>query len=227
MSQRNPMNERYTSEERPGSTRKSAASAKPKSKAAASVTLQTEKKTKQQKKAEEKAARKKAQAEQRELDRKYYKPDTQAYKNLRRGWWACLIGAVLCTLASWFLREVDPQWISMVALFAAYGLIIGAFYIDFSKIRKERRKYQDRMVIEEERQKKAEKAAARAARQQQQHQKGSGKNASRNPKVQAKAAAEKQAAEAGEADGADAPVVEEAPKKTGILGGIFSKKDEK
>ena len=35
MSQRNPMNERYTSEDRTGVTRKSAASAKPKAKAAA------------------------------------------------------------------------------------------------------------------------------------------------------------------------------------------------
>ena len=226
MSQRNPMNERYTSEERPGSSRKSAASAKPKTKAASSVTLQTEKKTKQQKKAEEKAARKKAQAEQRELDRKYYKPDTPRYKNLRRGWWACLIGAILCTIASWLLREVDPQWISMVALFGAYGLIIGAFYIDFSKIKKERRAYQDRMVVLEEKQKKEERAAARAARQQQQHQKGSGKNASRNPKVQAKATAEKEAAEAAEADSDGKPAGEDAPKKKGFLGGILPKKSE-
>lgn len=58
MSQRNPMNERYTSEERTGTTRKSAASAKPKAKAAASVTVKSAKKTPEQRKAEEKAARK-------------------------------------------------------------------------------------------------------------------------------------------------------------------------
>ena len=39
MSQRNPMNERYQSDKRQGTTRKSAASAKPKSKAASSVTV--------------------------------------------------------------------------------------------------------------------------------------------------------------------------------------------
>ena len=55
MSQRNPMNERYTSEERTGTTRKSAASAKPKAKAAASVTVKSAKKTPEQRKAEEKA----------------------------------------------------------------------------------------------------------------------------------------------------------------------------
>ena len=52
MSQRNPMNERYTSEERTGTTRKSAASAKPKAKAAASVTVKSAKKTPEQRKAE-------------------------------------------------------------------------------------------------------------------------------------------------------------------------------
>ena len=55
MSQRNPMNERYTSEDRTGVTRKSAASAKPKAKAAASVTVKSAKKTPEQRKAEEKA----------------------------------------------------------------------------------------------------------------------------------------------------------------------------
>ncbi len=39
MSQRNPMNERYTTEGRRGTTRKSAASAKPKAQAAATVTV--------------------------------------------------------------------------------------------------------------------------------------------------------------------------------------------
>ena len=57
MSQRNPMNERYQSEDHQGKTRKSAASAKPKSKAAASVVVQTSSKTPQQKKADAKAAR--------------------------------------------------------------------------------------------------------------------------------------------------------------------------
>ena len=41
MSQRNPMNERYTAEDRTGKTRKSAASAKPKAKAAASVRIES------------------------------------------------------------------------------------------------------------------------------------------------------------------------------------------
>lgn len=156
MSQRNPMNERYTSDKHVGTTRKSAASAKPKSKAAASVTMGTSKKTPQQRKVEQKEARKKEQDRQRELDRKYYKPDTERYKKLKRIWWLSLAGAVVCTLLSWLLRSVEPTWLAFICLFGAYALIIFAFYLDFSKIRKERRAYQERMVALEEAQAKKE-----------------------------------------------------------------------
>lgn len=168
MSTRNPMNERYNTPEEGGATghtRKSAASAKPKAKAAASVTIQSTTKSPQQKKAEQKAARKRERAEQRELDRKYYTPDTQTYKTLRRIWWACLIGAIIATAGSWFTREMEPLGLSMVCMVVAYALIIAAFYLDFSKIRKERIKYQTEMIAKEEREKKAAKAAARAEKQ--------------------------------------------------------------
>lgn len=162
MSQRNPMNERYTSDKRTGTTRKSAASAKPKTKAAGTVTMGTSKKTPQQRKAEQKEARKKEQERQRELDRKYYKPDTERYKKLKRIWWVSLAGAVVCTLLSWLLREVQPTWLAFVCLFGAYALIIFAFYLDFSKIRKERRTYQERMIaLEEAEAKKERKEQAR------------------------------------------------------------------
>ena len=162
MSQRNPMNERYTSDKRAGTTRKSAASAKPKTKAAGTVTMGTSKKTPQQRKAEQKEARKKEQERQRELDRKYYKPDTERYRKLNRIWWVSLAGAVVCTLLSWLLREVQPTWLAFVCLFGAYALIIFAFYLDFSKIRKERRAYQERMIaLEEAEAKKERKEQAR------------------------------------------------------------------
>lgn len=212
MSQRNPMNERYQSEEHTGVSRKSAASAKPKAKAAASVIVQSSEKSPQQKKAERKEEKRRLRDEQRELDRKYYNPDTKRYKNLRRAWWACLIGAILCTFASFFGRGLFPDWLSLVTLFLAYALIILAFYIDFSKIRRERRAYQERMIALEEKQKKAERAAARSG-QQHQGKKGSGKNASRNPKVQAKAA-EKNAEETASEEAPE----KETPKK-GLFGG--------
>lgn len=165
MSQRNPMNERYTTDSHRGTTRKSAASAKPKSKAAASVTVGTKKKTPAERKAAQKAARKAEQEKQRELDRKYYKPDTERYKKLRRTWWLSLGGAVLCVCASWALRGVQPEWMAIAALFLAYALIIFAFYIDFSKIRKERMAYQKRMAaLEAEDEKNARRAGDQAAK---------------------------------------------------------------
>ena len=167
MSQRNPMNERYTVEGKmEGKTRKSAASAKPKTKAAASVRVESAKKTPQQKKAEDKARRKEEAASQRELDAKYYKPDTERYKKLRRAWWLCLIGAAVCTIVSFAFQAYMPVWLAFGILIAAYALIIMAFYIDMSKIKKERAAYQARMVaLEEKEKKKAKVEAGKAASQ--------------------------------------------------------------
>ena len=161
MSQRNPMNERYQGDGHTGKTRRSAASAKPKKEAAGTVVVKTSRQTPKERKAEQKEARKKEQERQRELDKKYYKPDTEQYKKLRRIWWVALIGAIVCVAASWLLRGVQPEWLAMVALFGAYGLIIFAFYIDFSKIRKERKKYQEKMVaLEREEERKGRKGGA-------------------------------------------------------------------
>ncbi len=222
MSQRNPMNERYTREKRTGAARKSAASAKPKAQAAASVTMGTKKKTPAERKAAAKAARKKEQQRQRELDQKYYKPDTERYKKLRRTWWAALIGAVVCVCASWALRGVQPDWLAIVALFLAYALIIFAFYIDFSKIRKERRAYQERMAaLEAEDERKAKRAGKKAAEERAEEAKaeaskpvvrskrGLGARRKRAQEAEAAKLAAERAAEAGDGDGA-----EEAGKTT-------------
>ena len=96
MTQRNPMNERYQSEDRKGATRKSAASAKPVSKAASSVRIQSTKKTPQQKKAE----RKQQRAKDAQRDRQFYNPPTAEYKRLRKIWWVCLILAIILTVVS-------------------------------------------------------------------------------------------------------------------------------
>lgn len=187
MSQRNPMNDRYQTDEHRGQTRKSAAAMKPKSKAAASVRVQPKEKTKQQKKAEKKVARQK----QGDLDRKYYNPPTPQYKRLRKIWWALLIGAIAATALSWIGRSWFPDAVSYVMLGAAYVCIIGALYVDFSKIRKVRRAYQEEMMSKKTKEMRAaekqQKAAQRAAKQ----------------KVE------------------EAPAVEEAPKKRGLFGNGF------
>lgn len=197
MSQRNPMNDRYQTDEHRGQTRKSAAAMKPKSKAAASVRVQPKEKTKQQKKAEKKVARQK----QSDLDRKYYNPPTPQYKRLRKIWWALLIGAIAATALSWVGRSWFPDAVSYVMLGAAYVCIIGALYVDFSKIRKVRRAYQDEMMSKKTKE-------MRAAEKQQ-------KAAERAAKKEAAAKAEEGA------EGAGASAESDAPKKRGLFGSGF------
>ena len=86
MTQRSPMNERYTTDKPKGTTRKSASSAKPKREAASSVTVVTTTKSKAQKKAERKAQEQKM----RERDARYYNPRTPEYKRMRMYWGICV-----------------------------------------------------------------------------------------------------------------------------------------
>lgn len=139
MSQRNFMNERYNDDNRTGKTRKSAASAKPKTARAATV-RDPAPKTKKQKKEEarerERVAAQKADAMQASFE------STEGYKRLRRIWWVLLAGAILCTVLSFaFSSNEDLRPFSMAVMVAAYALIIAAFYIDLGKIRKERKLY--------------------------------------------------------------------------------------
>lgn len=160
MSQRNPMNDRYTTDGPKGQTRKSAASAKPKTKAASSVRVVAAEKTKEQKKAERKAREKEERQKQRELDARYYNPPTPEYKRWRRIWWICLIAAIVCTAVSFLGRDMFPTGLSFGILILAYVFIIGAFYVDFSRIKKVRRAYQ--MEMEAKANTKEGRAAAKA-----------------------------------------------------------------
>lgn len=226
MSQRNPMNERYQTDNHKGVSRRSAASAKPKSKAAASVTYSSPKKTPKDRKAEQKAARKEEAARQREIDRKYYTPDTARYKKLRKIWWASLIGAVVCTAASWFLRGVKPEWLAFGCLILAYILIIFAFYIDFSKIRKERKAYQTRMIALELEQEKQAKREEIEARRHSNKSKGKGKQmtaAQKRAAASANSDKDDNADDAAGDDAASAPADEAASAKK--FGGFFKRKD--
>ncbi|MCI9261454.1 hypothetical protein [uncultured Adlercreutzia sp.] len=216
MSQRNPMNERYQSEDRRGVTRKSAASAKPKSKAAASVTVKSAKKTPEQKKAAEKAARREASQKQREIERKYYKPDTPRYKRMRILWWVLLVAAIGCTTLSFVGQSWMPPTAGVVILVLAYVFIIAAFILDFVVIKKERVAYQERMLAEEEKNAKAEKQARRVQQAKQSVKpKGSGKNQNRHAAPKKGASAE----EAPEADASDEPPVK--PQRRGLFGSGF------
>ena len=139
MTQRNPMNDRYTEENRTGKTRKSSASAKPKAERAATV-REPAPKTKEQKKKERKERERKETEKAQALNGRF--EQTEGYKTLRRIWWGCLIGAIVLTAVSFYLTNQEGmQSISMAAMVIAYALIIAAFYIDLGKIRKERKIY--------------------------------------------------------------------------------------
>ncbi len=172
MTQRNPMNERYQSDERTGKTRKSAASAKPVSKAGASVRVAGGKKQAASRGFLSRlsggggnaAASKKQQ--EREARARYYNPDTPEYHRWRRYWWISIVLALSLTALSFVVQIAIPDSAvaSYVLLGVGYALLIVAIWIDMGKVRKIRRAYADRMMAGRSkaatRARKAEKAAA-------------------------------------------------------------------
>lgn len=230
MSQRNPMNDRYQSDIK-GQTKKSAASAKPKSKAAASVYIKPSGHTPQEKK----AIKKQQRAKQAELDRMFYNPPTEKYKKLRRIWWFCLIAAIVLTVLGMLLPNMLPgeTWVSWVCIIPAYAFIIAAVWLDFSKIRKVRREYQmemmkkhpkqvkEHLVTNANNQRAAEKEAAREEKKKARSGRFFGKKKEEEPKVSAEEAqkqAEEEAAKAKEREDASKPIAQlkaerEAAKK--------------
>lgn len=230
MSQRNPMNDRYQSDIK-GQTKKSAASAKPKSKAAASVYIKPSGHTPQEKK----AIKKQQRAKQAELDRMFYNPPTEKYKKLKRIWWFCLIAAIVLTVLGMLLPNMLPgeTWVSWVCIIPAYAFIIAAVWLDFSKIRKVRREYQmemmkkhpkqvkEHLVTNANNQRAVEKEAAREEKKKARSGRFFGKKKEEEPKVSAEEAqkqAEEEAAKAKEREDASKPIAQlkaerEAAKK--------------
>lgn len=157
MAQRNPMNDRYQQEQR-GKTRKSSASAKPKSTRAATL-RDPAPKTKKQKKEERRQRELQNEQKAAAIHGRY--EDTADYKKLRRLWWIFLIAAIACTGASVVVNsqtsgffDENPEglfWgvfdkgaigvLSAICMAGAYAFIIAAFYLDLGKIRKERKQY--------------------------------------------------------------------------------------
>ncbi len=212
MSQRNPMNERYTSDDRRGTTRKSAASAKPKSKAASSVTVVPggkKPKTKEQIKAEQREEDRK----RREFNNRYYKPDTLRYKRLRIAWWVCLVLAIGCCALAFmgqdFLSGRRAWWCLCSPTCSSSppsSSTCGRCARSATPTRK-------RMRQVELKREKAERAAAQQSQQKKgTAKKGSGKNQNRHAAQKAAPAAE------------EAPASDETPAKParrGLFGSGF------
>lgn len=139
------MNDRYQTDNVKGQTKKSAASLKPKSKAATSVYVKSTQKTPK----EQREARREQQRKVRELERKYYDPPTPEYKRLRTIWWivlgASIVLTILAMLGSTYIWPGN-ETLTWACLIPAYGGIIVALWLDFSKIRKVRMKYQEEML---------------------------------------------------------------------------------
>lgn len=201
MSQRNPMNDRYQTDEHQGKTRKSAASAKPKSKAASTVHIQSTSKPKKRGlfgggggNQQSKSARKLEREKRAELNRKYYHPPTRQYQMYRRLWWGLIIGAIVCGVITFAGQQYLPGPMLYVMLAVTYLLAVAALLLDSMKIRKLRRAYQDQM----ERKSKDVRAMEKAERAAE--------------KAQQRAAKEAAASE---------PAEEEQPKKRGLFGSGF------
>lgn len=162
MTQRNPMNDRNLAD-KTGQTRKSAASAKPKSTRAATL-RDPAPKTAKQKKAEAKAREEQRHKRSMVLDVRF--EDTPRYKHLRHYWWGFLITAIACTAISavistqtgalfqenpdalylGFMPQSVANALSIVLMVAAYGFIIAAFVVDLSKVRKARNEFEQLVV---------------------------------------------------------------------------------
>lgn len=192
MSMRNPQNERYTVEREgrsQGSVKPRTASAKPASKAGASVRTTSKPKPKNAKqramaemnmsKEEKKAAR----AKEREAENVAYtaidiltRKDAR-YKKLRRIWWALLVVAVIFTVLSWATVSIEmPLAVNFVSLILACAAIISALVMDFTVVRKCRNKHRDKVasmtrkqqerIVYEAQVEAGAKAAAKAARKE-------------------------------------------------------------
>jgi hypothetical protein len=127
MARRSATNERYQKFTGPkGQTRKSASQAKPKRSSGTPSTSSNSK----SKSGAKGAARIKL-------------PESPAYKAARKLWWTLLgIGLVL-TAVSWLVRDyVHTSWAnggSAIALGLAYTMIFYALYIDWTRLRPERK----------------------------------------------------------------------------------------
>ena len=142
MTQRNPMNERYqnTEEKKQGKTRKSAASAKPVTKAASSVRIEGPAPKPQGRLAR---AQRRAQSNQnssRSSKERYLQPATPEYKKWRRIWWILILGALIFTTISFFSTgHFETMTFTDSMLGVSYVLLVAAIVLDVTKIRKIRK----------------------------------------------------------------------------------------
>lgn len=152
MATRNPMNQRYNSDEKTGQTRKSAASLKPKRKAADTVYIKSSSKSKtafgktapQLSKEERRIEREKARAEGNAIYSvaTILMKEDPAYQKWRKIFWVLIalvaLGVIGTFIAQILLKNSAPQ-IAFALLLIAYIPMILSLILDFWKIRPVRR----------------------------------------------------------------------------------------
>lgn len=160
MTQRNFQNARNMGDGPKGKSRKSASSAKIKSKAGSSVYTPSKEARAKREKAQAKArARSGAPAAQKGVDpaeqvRRRERAmvsmmrDMPEYKHWRRIWWVLMIVAFAAVIVTWIPNflvsngtlsddwKETTTWISSIGFIFALIALVGAFYIDLRKIRK-------------------------------------------------------------------------------------------
>ncbi len=177
MSQRNPMNERYTTEAKAGGvSRKSASSAKPKTAAASSVVMGTKKK--KPAKGSNKQPQSKREQKRRERDKQYEAekrfgdPPTKKFKICKRLWIGFLIASVITVAFSFVASKIEgaPAWFPTGFLIAAYACIIVTLYLDLGQIRKMRKQYVAQMMASQTKESRAEQKRERRAQREAEKQ---------------------------------------------------------
>lgn len=145
MATRNPMNQRYNGDGPSGQTRKSAASAKPKRKAADTVYISGKsggkgKPAPKLSKEEQRIEREKSRIESNAI----YSAATvimnndPGYKRYKKVWWGLLIVAIVLIIATYIIQIIykttNPVFLAG-SMIAAYVPIVSAIILDFRKIR--------------------------------------------------------------------------------------------
>lgn len=149
MTTRSPNNPRSQAQfqrdaEMHGQSRKSAASAKPVTKAGSTVTVKAKPTTKREKRKAEAAREKKERGQVQQRLAQAGDPTDPTYKFWRKWWWVTIIAAIVFTLLSWVSRDwFDGSLVmSYTMLGLAYAFIIIALILDWKKIRPIRKAWQ-------------------------------------------------------------------------------------
>jgi len=181
MTQRNPMNERYTTDTVKGKTRKSAASAKPRSKAASSVREAAPKSKKE--KAKEQKAKAKERAERSGMAESAETIARQKeLKKWRTIWIVLLATSIVLTTVSIFLTfqpDFSDSPASMIVIMVAFAFLLLAYYLNSAKVTPLRT---EQLVAERGKSKKARAEQKRARAEKRERDKESEKETAQEGK---------------------------------------------